>query len=353
VIGLLVGRCRVRIVPFVRVSGVPIILALGVLALPGSASGQATPVSGGGWQVDEQITLTPQVLGPVDEFVALSSTDRRPRDGSGIPATLLDLDRAGSGSECTEADWPIDSKSIQWAPDSTALAFPLTGLPDMVDSDIFVYEVATGYLSNLTDDDHDGALPLEVDELDSLPIDTLPVWSPDSQTRTFVRIDWALDLPPSELWTVVRRGGEPQRRHVASEDTPFAITTPMFHLDDGALLHTISTMFLVDSADGLGLLDTDGSIRKIMPGKTDDAFPMPVATDAIRRGEYTLVPGYSAQRLALGHLKDPLVFDLVVETGETLPLGTRSLADGTLSPVRFTPTAGSSGCSGNVASLMW
>src|SRR5690606_77192 len=65
VIGLLVGRCRVRIVPFVRVSGVPIILALGVLALPGSASGQATPVSGGGWQVDEQITLTPQVLGPV------------------------------------------------------------------------------------------------------------------------------------------------------------------------------------------------------------------------------------------------------------------------------------------------
>lgn len=168
----------------------------------------------------------------------------------------------------------------------------------------------------------------------------MPVWSPDSQTRTFVRIDWALDLPPSELWTVVRRGGEPQRRHVASEDTPFAITTPMFHLDDGALLHTISTMFLVDSADGLGLLDTDGSIRKIMPGKTDDAFPMPVATDTIRSGEYTLVTGYSAQRLALGHLKDPLVFELVVETGETIPLGARSLADGTLLPVRFTPDGG-------------
>ncbi len=339
----------------VRVFGATALPLVILLAYPAQSMGEATPAVSSGWQVVDQITLHQAAVGPASEVVTLSP------DGLNVAGLMVDSEFRqqlctwsvpGLDAACIPVPDTIDPESLQWSPDSTAIAFSLTGLPDLVDSDIYVYELATRDLSNLTDDDYEGTLPLdESSEPDHLPLDLFPTWSVDSESLAFVRTDVALEQPPTELWVVARTSGAVELRHVVREDLPHAIMSPMIQLENGSLLYTVASAFLMDPGDGLWLLNPSGDSTLLMPGTVDDAFPMPVATDVLVAGDAIRVVGYSALRLAQQDVLRSIAFVLELDTGDGTVAIDLDTGDGTVaidldtfagivSPAQFAPDGG-------------
>src|SRR5690606_36459546 len=85
----------------------------------------------------------------------------------------------------------IDHTSVTWSPDSTALAWSLDAARLMRDSDIYVFDVHSGQITNLTDaepTDKD-AVSLMDDDVSglALDVDLYPSWSADGERIYFAR----------------------------------------------------------------------------------------------------------------------------------------------------------------------
>ena len=231
---------------------------------------------------------------------------------------------------------PRASDAFVWAPDSTAVAFP-SSQPDLGDSDILLFELATGRVTNLTDDGYYGyvdVLGLRADSVTDptndygIPVDDTPVWSPDSQQIAFSR----LVRDPQGVWESITRidrsGGEPVEIVPLGSIWPMGISTPMAWLPDDTLLYTKMSLLTPDDPRG-GLwraipLGDDpnavGRALKLVPGGSEAVIPYPVVHDIHpNRGVVSLV--------SYGRLLSPGRFP----AGEGF--GILDLVDGSLSPL--------------------
>src|SRR5690606_15648635 len=109
---------------------------------------------------------------------------------------------AGESVSCVELrtddlDVTLDPASISWSPASDALVFAERSAQYLVDSDIWRFEIATGELTNLTDDGVGGGLPIisSEDDTEEFLVDLVPAWSPDGATIAFSRFTFGADDP--------------------------------------------------------------------------------------------------------------------------------------------------------------
>lgn len=166
--------------------------------------------------------------------------------------------------------------TITWAPDSSAVAFSQDAPRLFTDSDIFVFDVSTGTLENLTDD---GDAELSLMQAPGAPVnvDLAPSWSPDGRQLVFSRTVFAdTGDPGTTLMTIPRAGGEPVKILTLAPPYPFAVSTTMSWLEDDTILVSVNKADLSDGQNGIWRTSPDGCIRSLIPGTERDGLPWPL-----------------------------------------------------------------------------
>ncbi|HYH11176.1 MAG TPA: hypothetical protein VD789_02385, partial [Thermomicrobiales bacterium] len=275
------------------------------------ASPAANDPDAGGWSIAETRRLDIESRYPV---LSPDGTMLAGVDGDGY---FCVWDVVTLSPECVEERLPIREGAITWSPDGTAVAFPLDAVYRGYESDIYVFELATGALTNITDDGVEGSL-LDTFDFDP-PADDVPAWSPDSQQLIFVRSLRGDDDPgTTTIMQIDRAGGEPIEVLPIDVEQPFAIWMPMFWLPDGTLLYAQSANQLDDPRNGIwkvGMEDGSSPLQ-IAPGADTSESPgaMLVGVDA-ERGQAIVFSLMLANQFGAG--EGQLLYWLVdIATGE-------------------------------------
>ncbi len=266
------------------------------------------------WQVVERREL--DIAG---EFVTLSP-DGQWIAGIGLDGAFCVWEVATEATTCDAEPLLIDDISIRWSPDSSAVAFSLDTYSSLEDSDVFVFELEAGQSANLTEDGIEGPLWRgEAREGSSIPVDLFPAWSADSTLLTFIRSDIPAQTEffTTELLTMPREGGEPERRFAIRDQGPLSIGSPLFNLRNGSLLFSINMFDGSDPDSGIWLLDANGDLEQLLPGTDTDAFPHALIRGFVETGSTSMVVGYGVVPQDSGR---PSTFLLNVGTGEVDPI---------------------------------
>lgn len=211
----------------------------GAVAQTLEATPGASPVvSEGGWRITdtrsiEDIGGWPSALSPDGVWLAGISSD-----GFCVWDVEM-LERTCAG----DSPGSRDTGSIVWAPDSTAVAFsyysPVTLTQSFdVDSDLYLFDLTSMRLVNLTDDGYEG--DLFADDIDNPPpVDTMPAWSPDSSQLAFVRSSIAGQVGggSTTLMRIDRTGGEPTEIVQVDGESAGVVSRTMYWLPDDTLLY--------------------------------------------------------------------------------------------------------------------
>jgi dipeptidyl aminopeptidase/acylaminoacyl peptidase len=174
-------------------------------------------------------------------------------DGTMI-AGLVDRDRfciwdsetfeAIAESEPMEEIGIIDELSVSWSPDNSAVAWSLDAARLLRDSDIYVFDVDNGQITNLTDDpptDMDAPkLPLGAPPADSpaMDVDVQPSWTADGESLVFARTVWGGSPEAgTSLMSIPRGGGDATELATLSPEMPFLVSSIKAGMDDGSVIY--------------------------------------------------------------------------------------------------------------------
>ncbi len=200
--------------------------------------------------------------------------------GIGPENTLCLWDVESLTPQCDDTELQISRQiplpTMAWSPDSSAVAFDLNALVFGVDSDIYVFDVATSELDNLTDDGYDGSL---IEAPEGTPIDIVPTWSPDGSQLAFVRSP-SDDPRSTTIMRVDRAGGEPVEIHRLDIAEPFAVWTPMQWLADDTILYAQTAIDVDEPTNGIWRLPLDGGEPVRLKLGFDDEIPGAVVATA-------------------------------------------------------------------------
>jgi Tol biopolymer transport system component len=255
----------------------------------------------------------------VETRYAALSPDGQHLAGLGPDYTFCTWDVATLTPDCVEERLPIREETITWSPDGTAVTFSLDAIRLLQESDIYVYELSTGTVANLTDDGVEDELYKVMDR--NPPIDDVPVWSPDSKRIAFVRSFWGDE--GSRLTTIMvidRAGGEPAEVLLLDIDEPMAVWLPMHWLPDGTLLYSQISQGMSDPHDGLWKVGVDdgSSPLQVVPGNKESDVPAPKISDA-RQGKVIVYSYLLAGQFGIAGDK-PLFWLVDLATGARAPL---------------------------------
>jgi len=195
------------------------------------------------------------------------------------PAQLCVWDIASLESICSDTmPVPITQRSVVWSPDSTAVAFSLDAAIYIEDSDIYVLETQSGITNNLTDDDPDDtgadAISISRDNVNEVPLDVFPAWSPDSQQLVFARTVWSTRADTgTKLMTISRNGGEPQKLVTLHRSMPFLVYSPMQWLQDGSILVSTWHPRIDDPLNSIRRVTPEGKVTDILSGHPEVGVP--------------------------------------------------------------------------------
>ena len=129
-------------------------------------------------------------LSPDGAHIAWVTHDGRGRKAVG---QLCLFTFADASKTCHDAPEEFESYPYQlaWAPDSSAIAFTENVVVAGLESDVWVFTVADGAFTDRTDDGVTGSWTVGEGEF---ALDLLPMWSPDSSTIYFWRVEPLGDL---------------------------------------------------------------------------------------------------------------------------------------------------------------
>lgn len=165
----------------------------------------------------------------------------------------------------------IDHTSVAWSPDSTALAWSLDAARLMLDSDIYVFDIDSGQITNLTDDEptDQDAVSLMDDKVSglALDVDLYPSWSADGESLYFARSTWE-DVPEiaTSLWRIPRDGGDATEIAVLAPDAPLLVSSIYAGMEDGSVLYATWPVDSDGPHHGIFLVTPDGEVEGISTG---------------------------------------------------------------------------------------
>jgi Tol biopolymer transport system component len=324
-VGLTIGMA---IVP---VGGV----AQGVSPFGGATSpaGEATPVAAASvtWEIVEtreiEVEGMPVALSPDGQWIA----------GTGRDWELCVWEIETLEPTCAEpGNYQVDPEALVWSPDSRAVAFTQDTARRLIDSELYVFELETGQLGNLTDDGFDGRLPLNPEHGEPVPvlIDLGPTWAPDSQSIAFGRSFWTAEergAQQPQILRIDRAGGEPQVLAELTTESPWGVMYPMFEVAGGTLVFAISPADPNNPNEGIWMLEAGGEPIQIVAGTGLADFPYARAVDATDSPDGVLISGWSISLAGQGMGLEPYAFVANAESGDVVTLGPG------MTPVRFGP----------------
>jgi len=300
--------------PLLLLLGIAMLLTGSTPALARQTGSHGATTDANGWHVAHERVLDvdgePLSLSPDGQWIAGLGPDRA--------FCVWDVDDLAP--VCANDRYPIDTRSMAWAPDSTAVAFSLDFARLFTESDIFVFDIDRESLANLTDDGIDDDIPITElsDATEPVPVDVYPAWSLDGNELTFARTAWAAETRTTTLMTVSVTGGEPTELIELETDVPLPINSPMRWLDDGSLLYTIWTSVPDEADDGLWNYNPGDEPVQLLEGTKANDYPVPIVTDVIERNGATIALGFSPL-LVSQYTQDPersVGFTLDLETGD-------------------------------------
>ncbi len=238
----------------------------------------AQPV--GSWQVAESVNID------TDGFAPALSPDGR------WVAGLKDLDerqlciwKVSTGEErCNGESARVADASIAWSPDSRRVAFSQN--VHQLDSDVFVLDVRSNSLTNLTEDDVDD-LKAAATASEFVIYDQWPAWSPDGTELAFIRILDPRDEQVQRQLSISRailETGQVVRGPEMVTDEPLALVaetvgmiTPLLWLEDGTVVFAIR-----GGRDITGVYTSD--VTSGLPVKIETVPSIPVAKTPVLTG---------------------------------------------------------------------
>lgn len=222
----------------------------------------------------------------------------------------------------------VDERSIAWSPDSSAIAWSLHAARNFVDSDIFVFDLASGAIVNLTEDEPKDkpAVNLIGDDAEGyvLDIDVYPAWSPDGESLVFARsVASGGLLGGSSIGTticrVARDGGEVEVLGPVSPGIPLAVSSIRTGAEDGSMLFTTWPPAPDDPVHGVFRMSADGVPEGIFTGKMVDQTRFPILMDVAPAASKASVVSSANHQAGPGNAPGPTWFELDLETGIPTP----------------------------------
>jgi WD40 repeat protein len=123
----------------------------------------------------------------------------------------------------------IDDESVTWAPDGRAVAWSLNAPRLMRDSDIYVFDVESAAITNLTREpskEEDAASLMEATGIE-FGVDMFPVWSATGDGILFTRTPWGENAPrETRLMRISPEGGMQRRSRCFRPPTRSSSTVP-------------------------------------------------------------------------------------------------------------------------------
>lgn len=180
----------------------------------------------------------------------------------GLARACLEDVMGAKPATCKElAGADMISSSFEWAPTGDRLTIgEAAGLG--WESDVWVWDVNTDTLTDLTDDGLQGKIDPEKLPAEIVQLDVEPAWSPDRTELAFVRLSYPSDS--DELVRIDAQGGQPQAIHIISPDA--------FVSGIGTLWRSDSIFYTVvgsgsDHNSGVYVVGLDGSGSRLLLGR--------------------------------------------------------------------------------------
>jgi len=212
-------------------------------------------------------------------------------------------------------------EDVIWSPDSSRLAFTELGYTLGTDSDLWVMEVASGTLTNLTDDGYEGNLiGPDAQMAEGVFVDASPAWTPDGQSISFARtglVDGA--STGTVLARVPASGGTVEELARVSETEPGVVFHRSAWSPDGSTLYyTYSSATADDPGNGVWTYSAGTGEIALLAASDGIQGGAPALLHVSPTGEQLLV--WYPQVFLGTQIVDPLVRLVDTATGEiTVP----------------------------------
>ncbi len=177
---------------------------------------------------------------------------------------------AGEKQGCTTLKNSVNPNSIRWSPDSTRITFTENSIYYLVDSDIWVMDVATCKATDLTEDNIDEIKGSDLIKVRS--IDMVPTWTSDGKRLIFLRYDGS-NKQSVGVFSIDASGGEPKQEGSLNRDG-FMVFALDLSPDGKRIAYNSMGSDRNDPQSGLWIANLDGSnLHQLLKGPGKGADP--------------------------------------------------------------------------------
>lgn len=240
---------------------------------------------------------------------------------------------------CSTWEYTLDLNSITWSYDSLRIAFTEDLTKLLNESDIWVFDIQTGTLSNLTNDGLEGNIETSLQGVESgindINLDSLPVWSPDGKTLAFIRSIYGT-TKQTFLCIIQSNGGEVTKLLNIDDQHVLAAWRGMRWAPDGnKILFTITILADETGKNGIWSVEKNGKNAKQIV-KQKEGWGYPVLYDVTAKGDMALI-GYPRAIPQADKYPNLSFYELLnLKTGTLTPLKQSTVEDD--SPEFYSPT---------------